>query len=240
MDKRGISVWQSNGQSGGQYGPLSRGELDIHRGHDVCARVAGQGVAGQWDVWIEPPHQNFGGLVGIGHSGQGYPRQVSDRAADDKEAARQVTYHERLYVPWWWWPVSLGLGGLMAAELHSGRSGLWGVLPYLIMLPAVVAALAWMGRLPVGVRDGELWVDDAHLPVRFISDVETLDEAGRRVMLGPRGDPAAFVVLRPWVRHAVVVALDDPDDPTPYWLGSTRHAAGLAAALNRARGVDQR
>jgi len=62
-----------------------------------------------------------------------------------------------------------------------------------------------------------------------------LDATGRRELLGPLADPLAFVVQRPWVPGAVQVMLDDPDDPTPYWVVSTRQPARLAAALLAAR-----
>jgi len=38
-------------------------------------------------------------------------------------------------------------------------------------------------------------------------------------------------VQRPWIGGAVQVLLDDPADPTPYWVVSTRHPVELAEAL---------
>lgn len=150
-------------------------------------------------------------------------------------AAEEPAYRERLYVSWWWWPLGLALAVLFGAEFHMGYPGLRAWLPYTITLLLTVATLVYVSRLRVRVDGGELWVDDAHLPLALISDVEPLDERGRRALLGPSGDPDAFVVLRPWVRRAVAIAFDDPDDPTPYWLVSTRNPEALAAAINRAR-----
>lgn len=160
---------------------------------------------------------------------------MTDRAAEHPDDAEDVLYHERLYVSWWWWLLGLALAVLLAAEIHMGYPGVRAWLPYIVVPLATAGALTWLGRLSVRVRGGELWVDDAHLPLRFVSDVEALDEAGRRALLGPAGDPAAFVVVRPWVRRAVAVALCDPDDPTPYWLISTRNPKALAEVLDRAR-----
>ncbi|TML21857.1 MAG: DUF3093 domain-containing protein, partial [Actinobacteria bacterium] len=104
-----------------------------------------------------------------------------------------------------------------------------------ILLPLTAAGLWYLGRIKVGVRDGELWVDDAHLPVRYIGEVGVLDAAGRRAALGPRADPLAFVVQRPWISGAVLVVLDDPADPTPYWVVSARHPEKLARAVLAAK-----
>ncbi len=45
-------------------------------------------------------------------------------------------------------------------------------------------------------------------------------------------DARAFLVIRGWVKDVVKVELNDPNDPTPYWLVSSRKAPELAAALN--------
>ena len=49
--------------------------------------------------------------------------------------------------------------------------------------------------------------------------------------VGPGADHRAFLFTRPFIRDVVKVTLDDPADPHPYWLVSTRDAAALAAAL---------
>jgi hypothetical protein len=41
-------------------------------------------------------------------------------------------------------------------------------------------------------------------------------------------------VLRPYIKTTVEITLDDPEDPVPYWLVSTRHPQRLAAALQDA------
>ncbi|MET8834220.1 DUF3093 domain-containing protein [Micromonospora sp. NPDC004540] len=144
-------------------------------------------------------------------------------------------YSERLGLPWWAWPAGLALAGLLAAELWMGATGVRAWLPFVLLLPAAAATLWWLGRIRVTVRAGELWVDDARLPVRYVADAVPLDAAGRREVLGVGADPLAFVVQRPWVGGAVQVVLNDPDDPTPFWVVSSRRPVELAAALLAAR-----
>lgn len=129
------------------------------------------------------------------------------------------------------WLATLGVATLLAAELHQGAGGVRAWLPYAVLLPATATGLWWLGRIRVAVSDGELWVDDARLPVRFIAEVVPLDATGKRELLGPSAHPLAFIVQRPWLSGVVQVVLNDPDDPTPYWVVSTRHPTKLAAAL---------
>jgi len=145
------------------------------------------------------------------------------------------SYRERLWVPWWLWVLGLGLAALGSAEVYLGGPGLATWVPYVVLVPLAALGLWWLGRIRVAVRDGELWVDDAHLPVRYVAEVGVLDAAGKRTALGPQADPLAFVVQRPWVPGAVLVVLDDPADPTPYWVVSARRPERLARALRAAK-----
>jgi hypothetical protein len=52
-------------------------------------------------------------------------------------------------------------------------------------------------------------------------------------VVGREGDPAAFVAVRPWIGPGVQLWLDDANDPTPYWVVSTRHPDQVLAALRR-------
>jgi hypothetical protein len=145
------------------------------------------------------------------------------------------THAERLSLPWWMWLAGFAAAGLMATEVWLGSSGTRAWLPFAVLLPATAAALWWLGRIRVAVRDGELFVDDARLPVRFVADAIALDATGRREVLGVGADPLAFVVQRPWAASAVQVVLDDPADPTPYWVVSSHHPVRLAEAILAAR-----
>jgi len=49
-------------------------------------------------------------------------------------------------------------------------------------------------------------------------------------------DARAFLLLRPYLRRAVMVPVQDPADPTPYWLVSTRQPERLVRALVAASG----
>ncbi|MDG4759370.1 DUF3093 domain-containing protein [Micromonospora sp. WMMD710] len=156
-------------------------------------------------------------------------------SAGQPPVAARTAYAERLDLPWWLWLVGLVAAALLAVEIWMGGSGVRAWLPFAVLLPATAAGLWWLGRIRVAVADGELRVDDARLPVRFVADVVPLDAAGRREVLGVGADPLAFVVQRPWIGGAVQVVLDDPADPTPFWVVSTRHPVEFAEAVLAAR-----
>jgi hypothetical protein len=149
--------------------------------------------------------------------------------------ATSAQYAERLLVPWWLWLVGLGVAALASAEVFLGAPGWLTLVPYLILLPLTAIGLWRAGRVRIAVRDAELHVDDAHLPVRYVAEVGVLDAAGKRAALGTHNDPLAFVVQRPWVPGAVLVVLDDPADPTPYWVVSSRHPERLARVILAAK-----
>jgi Protein of unknown function (DUF3093) len=146
-------------------------------------------------------------------------------------APERPVYAERLTVPWWAWPLALAAGAMLAAEVWMGAGGLRAWVPFAVVLPATVAVMVWLGRLRVAVTATEFQVDDARLPLAVIADVVALDAEGKREALGVGAHPLAFVVQRPWIRGAVQVVLDDPADPTPFWVVSTRHPVDLATAL---------
>jgi hypothetical protein len=160
-----------------------------------------------------------------------YPRRVAQLPVP--------AYSERLTVPWWSWPVGVALAAFFSAEIFLGANPQLNWIPYVILIPGTLYALWKFGsvriRIDADADDPELRVDDAHLPVAFITEVNILDAEVKRQLLGPLAAPYVFAIQRPWISGAVRVVIDDPDDPTPYWVISTRRPAAMATALVAAR-----
>ncbi|MEU7529611.1 DUF3093 domain-containing protein [Saccharothrix sp. NPDC042600] len=146
-----------------------------------------------------------------------------------------ITFRERLTVPWWGWPLPLAAAVLLAAEIHMGFPGVRSWLPYVVTVPLALLLLWRMGSLKVEVSGGELRVGEAHVPVALLGAVEVFDAKTKRKAMGPHLDPAAFVAHRGWVGPVVKVVLEDPADPTPYWLFSVKSPEKLVAALTAAK-----
>lgn len=136
-----------------------------------------------------------------------------------------------------------GPGGFLAAAFA-------GVLVVVVLLPlspgaawaagalvAVGCAAGTVVAAPVvSVSDGVLRAGRAHVPVVLLGEVTVVADRERRTAeLGPHLDARAHVVLRSSIATAVRVALHDPQDPTPYWLVSTRRPEELAAAIRASR-----
>ncbi|MFN8070789.1 MAG: DUF3093 domain-containing protein [Mycobacterium sp.] len=150
-------------------------------------------------------------------------------------ATQTVRYSERLWVPLWWWPIGIGLAALLAKEVTMGVRNIPGWTPYALLTPVAVGVLLWLGRIEVQVistgADVELWAGQAHLPASVVTRSAVVPRSAKSAALGRQLDPAAFVLHRNWVGPMVLVVLDDPDDPTPYWLISTRHPDRVLSAL---------
>jgi hypothetical protein len=144
-------------------------------------------------------------------------------------------FSERLYLPWYHWLLPLLAAGLLAAEVDMGYPGVRGWLPYVITIPLTLLLCWRFGSATVVVRDGELWVGEAHLPLRFAGETQIIPGRLKRQVLGPAFDPAAFALHRSWVGPMVWIHLTDENDPTPYWLISSRHPDELVAAIRAGR-----
>ena len=81
--------------------------------------------------------------------------------------------------------------------------------------------------------EGELRAGQAHLPLDVIARAAVVPRTAKSAALGRQLDPLAFVQHRTWVKQMVLIVLDDPDDPTPYWLVSSTRPEELVAALAR-------
>jgi len=146
-----------------------------------------------------------------------------------------VRYRERLWVPWWWWPLGLGVAALLATETNMGIENIPRWLPFGVLAAVAVGVLLWLSRTEVAVTGAgegvELLAGAAHLPASVVARSAAVARTAKSAALGRQLDPAAFVMHRPWVGPMVLVVLDDPEDPTPYWLISTRRPERVLAAL---------
>jgi hypothetical protein len=147
----------------------------------------------------------------------------------------QVGYSERLWPSAPVWLVVLlvaASGGLVVVKVAP----LW--LSALVAL-ACMAAAAWAlirSSARVAVTGTELVAGRAHIPLGLLGQIDVLDRAEFTALRGPHADVRAYLCQRSWIPRGVRVAVVDPNDPTPYWLVSSREPTKLAAALTRARG----
>jgi len=157
----------------------------------------------------------------------------SDGASARRPTASETApdYRERLRTPWWWYPVALAVAVILSAEFHVAGYSLTDWIPFSTLLPLSVAVVWTLGRSRLVISSQELSIRGAHVPLRYISGVVGLDARTLRRLIGREGDPQAFVAIRPWIGPGVQLQLDDPDDPTPYWVISTRHPARVVALL---------
>ena len=138
-------------------------------------------------------------------------------------------------MPSWWWPLGFALAALIALEVNRGVRSFPRWLPFVVLFVVAAGALLWLGRIEIRVTGGdggvELWAGEAHLPVTVIARSADIPRSAKSAALGRQLDPAAYVVHRGWVGPMVLVVLDDVDDPTPYWLVSSRHPERVLSAL---------
>jgi hypothetical protein len=144
-----------------------------------------------------------------------------------------VLHEERLWPSAGWWAV-VALGTAMAGASVLPLGPLVVVPVALVVLGGCVAGLV-AASARVAVAGGELRAGPAHVPVGLLGEAEVLRGEHARHARGPGLDARAFLVLRGWVDPLVRVELVDPQDPTPYWLVSTRRPEDLVRALDAAR-----
>lgn len=140
-----------------------------------------------------------------------------------------VLFRERLRpAPWLYVATALVIPASLLVFLPISTTA--GIVVAIVLYAAVLVAL-FVTTPTVTVTPAELRAGRARLPREVIGEVSwaTGDEA--TLERGQRLDARAWLLIRGWISPVVKVALTDPDDPTPYWLISTRRPQELVAAL---------
>ncbi len=144
-----------------------------------------------------------------------------------------MTYRERLWpAPWIFLATALVIPASLLVFLPISQ--LAGAIVAVALYGAIVATLLLTTPV-IEVVDGELHAGRARLPLAVVSGVRAARGADAVHERGVGLHADAWLLIRGWVPDVVRVELDDPADPTPYWIVSSRHAEQLAAAIEAAR-----
>jgi hypothetical protein len=146
----------------------------------------------------------------------------------------RVDFRERLTAPVLWWLLGACFAVTMTVAVGFYLGPWWGFGVGTVCLAIAAAVLVSSSIvLRVGARD--LQVGRARIEYRYVAGAHALDEARTRSRSSVQADARAFLVLRPYIATSVEITLDDPDDPVPYWLVSSRRPHAFAAAVNAVR-----
>jgi hypothetical protein len=150
------------------------------------------------------------------------------------------SYRERLFVPVSYWVLAVPVVVLLGGEAYFFVDGIIPLLTMAFIGLVVGAFLVNWGAATIEVTGGVLRAGKDTLALSEASQVLALDERQSMLLRGPRADPAARILLRPYLKRAVCVGLTEPVEGVPYWLLATRRPDELAAAIERARHEDNR
>ena len=109
-----------------------------------------------------------------------------------------------------------------------------GTIVAIVLFGGCLALLA-IGSPVITVTPAHFVAGRARLPIRLAGDAAGYHGEEATLERGQRMDARAWLLIRGWVSPVVRIVIEDPADPTPYWLVSTRHPDRLIAALDEAK-----
>ena len=100
-----------------------------------------------------------------------------------------------------------------------------------IFISALVVVLMLAKSARITVSAGILRVSNAQIDRKFIIEVEAIGSEDGFAERGRNLDPRAWIHFQGSVKTLCKVWINDPDDPTPYWIFSTRNPEELKRVL---------
>ncbi len=148
-----------------------------------------------------------------------------------------TNYRERLWAaPWMFIATALVIPASLLVFLPINFGA--GVIVAIVLYAGCVGLLLY-GSPRIAVTDEFFIAGRAKLPIGFVGGAEGFRAEEATLERGQRLDSRAWLLIRGWVSPVVKVDVIDVEDPTPYWLVSTRHPERVVQALVDARrGLD--
>lgn len=144
-------------------------------------------------------------------------------------AGESVLFEEKLWPAPWLWVVVAGaaLASVFTFIPISVQAGIVAA----IVVAVVLSTLLILSTPQIRVTADELQVGRAQIERKYLGDVEAFAGAEATAERGTRLHGKAYLCIRGWISPVVKITINDPDDPVPYWLTSTRRPEQLKAAL---------
>ena len=108
-------------------------------------------------------------------------------------------------------------------------------IPTAIAVYVLIAGSLVLMSPVVQVVDGVLSAGGARVPVSALGEVQELDDAKLRKTIGPGADARAYLLVRGFIHRGLRIELIDSEDPTPYWVVTSRNPQRFAAAIEAAK-----
>ena len=142
----------------------------------------------------------------------------------------ELTYFEKSKLPIIIW----FLYALMCASIYLAIWAPLGSTPALVVTVISIFGFYYLSlkmQTIVKIENKVLYANEAKIDLKFIKNVKSLNKDEFKKLNGIAADPAAFLATNFWTNTGVKVELKDKNDPTPYWLISSKRASELAKLL---------
>lgn len=110
-------------------------------------------------------------------------------------------------------------------------------VPAAVVIYALVAGSLMLGAPVIAVEGDRLVAGRAQIPVSALGGIRVLGPDELRAAIGPGTDARSYLLVRGYIHTGVSIEVDDPQDPTPRWILTSRRPQALAAAIEAARGA---
>ncbi|NBU93639.1 MAG: DUF3093 family protein [Actinobacteria bacterium] len=148
-----------------------------------------------------------------------------------KDDSKDVIYFEKSN-----WPISVWFFlSFICASIYLAIWAPLGQIPALITTILCTFGLVIISQkmqTTILLEQNMLYVNNAKIELRYIRKVTALDKVEFKKLNGAAADPAAFLATNFWSNTGVKIDLSDKNDPTPYWLVSSKRAKELAEKLS--------
>ena len=139
-------------------------------------------------------------------------------------------WEENIRWPWWLTLLILGLDLSIIIAIWAGLGNTAALIAAGSTL-LFTCYLFFITVLRTRVEGEYLSVGRAKIQKKYLGKVITLSIDEFRHLRGAGINPSAFHAFRFWIKRGVKIEINDPRDPTPYWLVSSKAPEQLAEAL---------
>lgn len=143
-----------------------------------------------------------------------------------------TAYREKLLPsPWLYGSMVLVIPSILILLAALGQ-GLLGLILGIAVYLGIVFFLTHTSP-EIIISDEKILIGPAWIERKYIREATAYREEDAFRQRGPELDIRAWLQFRPGIDPVVKIELDDPEDPTPYWLISTRNPEKIVEILNQ-------